>query len=170
MLPHTYTTIRNVQKRSLLGLTDPKTNKPYVIGFPKHHMAQRACTWLPTEPLIKLQRGAHDNMTTEFNETLVEIGLGKFVVDNLMVDCGALLVVPKRSKGDIDDVEAINNYKVFNIPSEEFTLYPFERSIGIIVPQETVRETKKTITYLSMVIDPCFNANLFAKHLSSRTS
>lgn len=162
----TYSTVRNVNNKSILGLTDAKTNKPYVVGFPKHDLARRMCSWLPSEPVMKLQRKTPDNLTADFNSALSDVGLERFTVDKLTVDYTAHLVVPKRRKGDIDDIDAlIDNYRVMNIPASDFLLYPFERSVGLILPTDCIKETRNEITFQAMVIDPCFNADLFKKSL-----
>lgn len=161
MLNQKFTTVKHVKKKNLLGITDSMSNKPYVIGFPKHQMAQKLCSLLPADPSIIVQRMSNDNLTLDFNESLSDVGLEHFRVDKLTVDYGAKLVIPKRTIG-----ESMTDYMVHNIESSDFLLYPFEKSIGIIIPQDYIRETKTNITYFAMIIDPCFNANLFMKGLS----
>jgi hypothetical protein len=165
MLHKSYTSIRDISKNKLLGFHDVKSNKNYVIAFDKFNSAQRLCNWIPCNPIIILKRNLQDNITRDFNDALEEVGLGKYAVDALTIDYAANLIIPKRSKGDIDDNIGSGDYILHNIPASDMLLYPFKKSFGIVLPFQYVHETAKEFCYLAMVIDPSFNANLFMQGL-----
>lgn len=165
MLANPYSVIRHTKNKSLLGITDQVRNKQYVIGFNKHYMAKNVCTWIHNDPIIRLKRKHNDNLTNDFNTALHGAGLEQLCVESLTVDYAAHLIIPKRSKGDVDDAEIMFN--VMNIPASDFILYPFERSVGLILPTDLLRENRKEAIYIAQVIDPCFNADLFRSKLDS---
>jgi hypothetical protein len=150
-------------------MTDKVNNKPYVIGFPQYDMARYLCTKLPPEPVMQLVRKTPYNFTSEFNSTLSDIGMEQLAVDELTVDYTANLIVKKmKGKFGLEEelLEMFGGFVLTNIQSSDFLLYPFEKSIGIIMPVECIKETHNEIVFQAMVIDPCFNVYLFKRGLA----
>jgi len=147
----------------MVGLTH--NHKQYIIGFESRTLARKvARTIHPTaHPILK--RNNVEDMSEVFNEELEYTGLEQFCVEALTVDYGANLTIPKR--------HPLNDrpypFEAFEIPATSMLMYPFERSLGLVIPTEILNENDRKIEFLAHVIDPSGNVEMFKNMLASST-
>lgn len=139
------------QGNKTVGLS--QNNKYYIIGFENPVLARKVQYNLQPNPEITLLRGKNINLAS----TLNDFGLKN---TDLFLDIEATLFIPKF-KGSVQDPMNDGGYHLGADNYNEFIVYPFTKSIGLVLPFKLDDEDEDEFMFRAHVIEPTFNSFLF---------
>lgn len=147
-----------------MGYNDGRS---YIVGFKNAHHARvvsKRISGLPPE--LKLRRSNYENIAPAINDGLLSFGLD-FGLDNVTIDPDALLEIPLSKKDTpLRNRKAISfDYGVVQMEPRTLYGYPFDKHIGLILPDEVVEESEDSIKYICQVLDPVENIEMFRSSL-----
>lgn len=125
----------------------------YVIGFACNKIARRVQYNLHPTPYIHLQKNKQ-----------IELDIMK---KKIMIDPVSTLKIQKY-QGSSDDPLNDGNYHMSVYYDSEFLLYPYKNMVGLILPYELIQETDTEFEFLSTVIDPFFDADLYKMSIDNK--
>lgn len=151
-----YTVLR--QKSGFLGYS--KEARSYIIGFDSKKYAKAVCKTVSKSPLILLSRHDVDDISDQVNIGAKAFGVDSMDVTDLTIDTEAQLTITKSQERLLEEF-----YKLEDMDAGDFLCMPFERDLGVIMPYKLINETVNEYVFLSQVIDPCGQPDMFRKHL-----
>jgi hypothetical protein len=160
-----YSLLIHKPSKLYLGYND---GKAYIVGFKNAHHARVVSRKLSgTLPELKLRRSNYENIAPAINDGLLSFGMD-FGLINVTMDPDALLEIPLsknggrpvKSRGDVS-----LDYRVMSMNSQDVFSYPFDKRIGLIIPDEIVEESDDSIKYMCQVLDPVDNIEMFRSSL-----
>lgn len=121
-------------------------NKDYIIGFKNAYIARKVQYNMHPEPKIILLKS--NTMSIE-KENI-----------NIYIDNDASLFIQKL-QGDYYNPINDGGYHMKNENLDNFMLFPFTNSIGIIIPYNLIDETNDEYIFKCIVLDPSPMVELF---------
>ncbi len=125
----------------------------YIIGFSNNKMARKVQYNLHPQPYIHLKKNKQ-----------IELDIMK---KKVMIDPVSDLRIQKY-QGDPNDPMNDGNYHISVYYDSEFLVYPYKKMVGIILPYDLIEETDKEFHFLSTVIDPFFDADLYKMSIDNK--
>lgn len=138
--------------------------KHYVIGLQQRKHADMLKRIINKQNVdnIMLLRHCIDDVSDEINKGLAVLGMDEMSVNDVTVDVDATLIVPKKKLTSVYDVMPTS---VDEILFEDFLMFPFNRHIGVALPYEILEDDEKQLVFLTQVIDPTQDTELFRRSL-----
>lgn len=150
-----YTLLR--QKTGYLGFS--KGNKSYLIGFEVPRHATLVSKTICKSPLVLLQRHEVDDISYQVNQGVRAFGIDDIKMDDLTIDTSAHLSISKSRE------EPYESYSLEEMDAGDFLCLPFEKDLGVIMPYQLLEDSPNQYVFVSQIIDPCGQADIFRKHL-----
>lgn len=138
-------------------------NRPYIIGFSCPRTALHVSKVARLPPLVYLSRSDKVDVTWDVKADLAFMGIQDATFSQLTIDVEAQCTIEKgpRSKNMPFNMQP----EIEEMDQGDFMFLSFEKNLGLIMPQTVTLETSDKIMFLSQVIDPPFDIDLFKKNL-----
>jgi CRISPR/Cas system-associated protein Csx1 len=159
-IPKSISVIRRVgASKNLLGLTDRKS-KPYVIGFIDKSLALHVSKNITIDPNCYILRGITHDISDDVNSGLKSMGINE-IIDDICIDVNAKLTIMKKPESD----PVKTDFFIETMDYGVFMMYPFEKMVGVILPNFIMDEDDHKMEFESQVIDPSDNLKRAAMNL-----
>lgn len=181
MLSSTYSLI----KKNNVSLSVAHNNKNYLIGAANYQVAHIIKSNLENNnsKLYLYRPNVHD-ITKDVHFGLSAMNMNHIKVNKITIGTNVELSIYKDHtlypRSTIDgyhsydnkydsnsesDTDKENLFSIEKIHAQDFLMYPIEKNIGILIPYEYVRENSEVITFMSNIVDPSDDPELFKKTL-----
>lgn len=118
----------------------------YIIGFSCTKTARKVQYSLHPNPYIHLQKNNQIELDIMKKKIMI------YPVGNLRI---------QKYVGSSENPLNDGNYHMSVYYDSEFLMYPYKKMVGLILPYELIDETDTEFHFLTTVIDPFFDADLY---------
>ena len=128
-------------------LSVAKDTKPYVVGFFKPTLIQMTKRIIDVNKDLKIDFDIKN--TTVSKDT------------NIVIELNAVLTIPT-----LEEPSSVSGVEVEFYPAHDFFKLPYEKQLGIVIPEEIYETEIESWSFLCQTMDPCNNLEDFRNKLS----
>lgn len=131
-----------------LGYVDKR--KSYVIGFKQEKHALHVRDRAQRVPKLHLHRREFLDVTKDIKWGLENMGVEGIDVANVVIDTQAILHVCYNK----DEDGQPSPFEVYPIEERDLIAFPFDKNVGVIIPETVIMADENEIVFASQVIEP----------------
>jgi hypothetical protein len=156
-----------VHKASNMYLGHIHKDRSYVIGFKERQHAIRVCRKIGETPRINIERSDYENISKHINDGLIDYGIIGLNFTNVTIDTQAILEIHHDNVPLRNNKQIAQPYKILDLSQETLMSFPFEKRVGIIMPEtEVMTDARGKFSFIASVLDPVEDIEMFRSGLS----